>query len=35
MLTHGVDRSTALRVLAGPEFHRSRQTASDRRFRVR
>ena len=22
MLTHGVDRGTALRVLAGPEFHR-------------
>lgn len=35
MLTHGVDRNTALRVLAGPEFHRSRHLASDRLFRVR
>jgi hypothetical protein len=35
MLTHGVDRNTALRVLAGPEFHRSRHAASERRLRVR
>ena len=35
MLTHGVDRNTALRVLAGPEFHRSRRIAPDIRLRAR
>lgn len=35
MLTHGVDRHTALRVLAGPEFHRSHRAPSDRRLRAR
>ena len=35
MLTHGVDRNTALRVLAGPEFHRSLHAASAPRFRGR
>jgi hypothetical protein len=25
MLTHGVDRNIALRVLAGPQFHRHRE----------
>lgn len=29
MLTHGVDRGTALRVLAGPEFHRPSASAPD------
>jgi len=35
MLTHGVDRHTALRVLTGPEFHRSLRTAADRRLHAR
>ena len=29
MLTHGVDRGTALRVLAGPEFHRPSSCSPD------
>ena len=29
MLTHGVDRFTALRVLAGPEFHRPSPSSPD------
>jgi hypothetical protein len=35
MLTHGVDRLTALRVLSGPEFHRPERPADAGRYRMR